>query len=253
MFSIKQDLSYEERIQLAVKWIQNSHHLVVFTGAGISTKSGIPDYRGPDGVWTRRDKGLPPPKMKMTMDQVQPNSGHEAIVELQNRGFLKFLISQNVDGLHLRSGISSEKIAELHGNRHLMRCLTCDCQHPKENLWDSAKWGNGYRTSPVRDNQPGCPKCGGRIISSVVNFGDPMPQKEMEISQQNSLSADVFLVIGSSLAVMPAASFPILSKENGAKLIIINHQETAYDEIGDLLFHESAGNTLQLILQALLP
>ncbi|WP_371805965.1 NAD-dependent deacetylase [Candidatus Lokiarchaeum ossiferum] len=251
MSPTKQDLSYEERIQLAVKWIQNSQHLVVFTGAGISTESGIPDYRGPDGVWTRRDKGLPPLKMKMTMDQVQPNSGHEAIVELQNRGLLKFLISQNVDGLHLRSGISSEIIAELHGNRHLMRCLTCDLQHPKDYLWDSTKWGNGYRTSPIRDNQPGCPACGGRLMSSVVNFGDPMPQKEMDLAQHHSMAADVLIVIGSSLAVMPAASFPLIAKENGSKLIIINHQETMYDSEADLCFHESAGATLQAILSAI--
>ena len=251
MTPTKQDLSYEDRIQLAATWIQNSQHLVVFTGAGISTESGIPDYRGPDGVWTRRDKGLPPPKMKMTMDQVRPNSGHEAIVALQDRGLLTFLISQNVDNLHLLSGISSDIIAELHGNRQLMRCLVCDTKISKENLWDSTVWGNGYRTSPIRDNQPGCPSCGGRIISSIVNFGDPMPINEMDKSHKHSLTADVFIVVGSSLAVMPAASFPITAKENGSKLIIINHQETIYDDLADLCFHEDAGVTLQAILREL--
>ena len=116
----------QEKINQIAKWIANSKHLVAFTGAGISTESGVPDFRGPDGVWTRRDKGLPPPKMEKEWSEVTPNRGHLALVELQNIGLLKFLISQNVDGLHLMSGIKPEILAELHGNSKLMVCLSCE-------------------------------------------------------------------------------------------------------------------------------
>src|SRR6056297_4272878 len=159
--------------------ISNSEHLIVFTGAGISTESGIPDYRGPNGVWTRRDKALPPPKWKVHPDRVQPNEGHIALVKLQELSLLKFLISQNVDNLHLASGIRIENIAELHGNSHLMKCLECNRRFPKEQVWDEEKWEKGYLTMAVIPGQPTCPNCGGRIVSSVVNFGDPLPDDHL--------------------------------------------------------------------------
>ena len=244
-----QEISLEQRIKTATNWIAHSKHLVFFTGAGISTDSGIPDYRGPDGVWTRRDKGLPPPTMKKNFSQIEPNDGHKVIKEFQDMGLLKFLISQNVDNLHLKSGIQMNKIAELHGNRMLMRCLKCDKQFPKDGLWDINKWGNGYRKSPVHPNQPKCPECAGRIISSVVNFGDPMPKNELETSFYHSSMADVFVVVGSSLAVTPAALLPKEAKNHGSKLIIINQMETSYDYIADLRFFENASEILKEILK----
>ena len=115
----------ENTIELIVNWILDSERLVIFTGAGISTDSGLPDYRGPDGVWTRRDKGLPPPKMKVSWDKVKPNEGHYAIVELLKINKLDYVISQNVDGLHAKSGIPFNKLSELHGNQYFMKCLKC--------------------------------------------------------------------------------------------------------------------------------
>lgn len=241
--------SYKEKISLAARWIANSKHFVIFTGAGISTESGIPDYRGPDGVWTRRDKGLPPPKAKKPWHLIEPNTGHLVLVELQKMGILKYLVSQNVDNLHLQSGIKSEILAELHGNHSLMRCLSCDTQFPKKKLWDENIWGNGYRTQPVRANQPKCPNCYGRIISSVVNFEDPMPKKELEASFSHAEQSDVCLVIGSSLMVEPAASVPKIAKKFGSKLIILNQMATGLDHLADLRFHESAGETLEAILK----
>jgi mono-ADP-ribosyltransferase sirtuin 6 len=117
-------MDFEEKINLAAKWIAESKKLVILTGAGISTDSGLPDFRGPDGVWTRRDKGLPPPKSKVPYDQVKPNPSHYAIVELLKMGKLDYLISQNVDGLHIKSGIPFDKLAELHGNQFFMKCLS---------------------------------------------------------------------------------------------------------------------------------
>jgi len=239
--------SYEERIKEAAELIHKSQYLVVFTGAGVSTESGIPDYRGPDGLWTRRDKGLPPPKMPK-WSSVDVNLGHKAIFELQNIGKMKFLISQNVDNLHLKSGINQELIAEFHGNMELMRCLECDRQFKKEGFWDEKKWGKGYRTHLENEDQPKCPECGGRIISSIVNFGDPIWEKEITESFNHSKLADVFLVVGSSLSVTPAAYCPQYALENRADLIIINNQPTPFDTAATAVFRENAGETLTSIL-----
>ncbi|GAI57695.1 unnamed protein product, partial [marine sediment metagenome] len=120
---MKEDL--ENRTQSLAEWLYESRHLVVFTGAGISTESGLPDFRGPNGLWTRRDKGLSPKPMSRSWDSVEPNSGHIAIFELEKMGKLKFLISQNVDNLHLKSGINPDLLAELHGNMTKLRCTRC--------------------------------------------------------------------------------------------------------------------------------
>ena len=242
-------MELDEKIDIAVKWIYESNNLVIFTGAGISTESGIPDFRGPDGVWTRRDKGLPPPKMSVPYNQVKPNQGHYAVLDLLNLGKMIYLISQNVDGLHAKSGISFEKLAELHGNRYFMKCLECGKKLTYEEAnWDKKKWGQGYRTDHVRNNQPECPNCSGRIISSIVNFGDPLPLDELEESMRMSENADVFFVIGSSLVVNPAASMPGIAWRNGAKLIILNKGETPYDSEADLRFFDQIGDVLPKIV-----
>ncbi|MGZ3535941.1 MAG: Sir2 family NAD-dependent protein deacetylase, partial [Thermodesulfobacteriota bacterium] len=198
----------EERIKKLAQWMFESKYLVVFTGAGISTESGLPDFRGPDGVWTRQEKGLPPKTRAFT--SVEPNAGHRAIVELQSLGKLKFLISQNVDNLHLRSGIRPELLAELHGNVAKLKCQQCDTQVDK---------------SPGLDT---C-KCGGRLVSSVVNFGDPLPEKDLEESLHHSSRCDLFVVVGSSLVVSPANDMPRMALRSGARLVIINQGETPMD------------------------
>jgi len=148
-----------QRIETLAQWILAAKHLVVFTGAGISTESGLPDFRGPDGIWTRRDKGLP--TQRRDWSAAEPNSGHQAIVELQNLGRLTFLISQNVDNLHLTSGINPDLIAELHGNVTKSRCRRCDF------LMDNI------------DGPQICPLCGGELYSSVVDFGQSLPQTDL--------------------------------------------------------------------------
>jgi len=239
----------KKKIDLAAQWIAESERLVVFTGAGISTDSGLPDYRGPDGVWTRRDKGLPP-KKTIPWDQVKPNQGHYIIVELMEMGKLDFLISQNVDGLHVKSGIPFEKISELHGNMYFMRCLNCGKKMTFEEAgWDKRKWGPGYRTDRVRKGQPTCPYCNGRIISSIVNFGDPLPEDELYEAIRRSENCDVFFVIGSSLVVTPAANMPGIAKQNGAKLIILNKGETPYDDVADLRFDNTIAEVLPRIME----
>ncbi|MFW9781890.1 MAG: NAD-dependent deacetylase [Candidatus Heimdallarchaeota archaeon] len=242
-------MDLNEKIDLAAKWIAESKRLVVFTGAGISTDSGLPDYRGPDGVWTRRDKGLPPPKSP-PWDKVKPNSNHYLIVELLELGKLDFLISQNVDGLHAKSGIPFSKLAELHGNMYFMKCLDCYKKMTFEEAgWDKSKWGSGYRTNRVRENQPKCPYCGGRIVSSIVNFGDLLPYDELEESRKRSENADTFFVIGSSLVVTPAANMPGYAKMNRAKLIILNKGDTPYDSVADIRFDNLIEEVLPSIME----
>ena len=164
-------------------------------------------------------------------------------------GKLFYLISQNVDGLHAKSGIPFEKLAELHGNHYFMKCLECGKKLTfEEAKWDKKKWGNGYRTDRVRNKQPECPNCSGRIISSIVNFGDPLPMDELEESMRMSENADVFFVIGSSLVVTPAANMPGIAWRNGAKLIILNKGETPYDSEADLRFFDQIGDVLPKIV-----
>jgi NAD-dependent deacetylase len=213
----------EERIKRLAQWMFEAKYIVVFTGAGISTDSGLPDFRGPDGVWTRQEKGLPPITRPST--SVEPNAGHRAIVELQNLGKLKFLISQNVDNLHLRSGIRPELLAELHGNVSKLRCQRCQTQVDKSLGIDTCK-------------------CGGRLVSSVVNFGDSLPQKDLEDAFQHSSRCDLFIVVGSSLVVSPANDMPRVALRLGARLVIINQGETPMDGSCHLRFDEKIGDVL---------
>ena len=219
------DQELDKKIETLARWFYESRYPVVFTGAGISTESGLPDFRGPDGVWTRRDKGLPPPSMSKPWDRVNPNSGHFAIVELQKLDKLKFLISQNVDNLHLKSGIRPELIAELHGNMTKLRCKRCELTYDKDT------------------NMAGCP-CGGRLVSSVVDFGQSLPEKDLSLAFDHSRLCDLFVVAGSSLVVTPAAEMPNEALMAGAKLVIINQGETPFDRFAHLRFHEQIGAVL---------
>lgn len=214
----------KERIDTLVQWIERARHLVVFTGAGISTESGLPDFRGPDGLWTRRDKGLPPPKFDWL--SAKPNQSHMAIVKLQEMKKLSFLISQNIDNLHLESGISSDALAELHGNMKKLKCRRCGCKFD--------------RFPDLKE----CPRCSGELRSSVVNFGDPMPVDEVEKAEWHSRHSDVFIVAGSSLVVYPAANMPVIALQSGSKLVIINQGSTPLDDVCHLRFREAVGNVL---------
>ena len=226
-------------------WLLEARHVVAFTGAGISTDSGIPDFRGPDGVWTRRDAGLAPPRWRVAPGQVEPNGSHLALVELQELGKLRFLITQNTDNLHRRSGIRPDLLAELHGNGQLMRCLGCDRLHTRQEVgWDGVRWGPGYRTQRPVAGQPRCPACGGRLVSSVVNFGDPLPEKELGLSAEHAAGCDLMLVLGSSLVVNPAASLVGLAIRSGARVVLVNRGETPYDGVVDLKVEAGIGEVL---------
>jgi mono-ADP-ribosyltransferase sirtuin 6 len=215
----------EDRISKLAHWLYESQYPVFFTGAGISTESGLPDFRGPDGVWTRRDKGLPPSPASMSWDKVDPNKGHLAIVEFFKLSKLKFLISQNIDNLHLKSGIDPDILSELHGNITKLRCKRCGTTMDKSSGKTSCE-------------------CGGSLVSSVVDFGMQLPERDLTLAFEHSRKSDLFIVVGSSLVVSPAAQMPREALNNGAKLVIINQGETPYDRVAHLRFHEKISDVL---------
>ena len=237
----------EQHIETIARWIIECEHIVTFTGAGISTDSGIPDFRGPDGVWTRRDAGLPAPRWRVPPGRVEPNASHLSLVKLQRLGKLRFLITQNTDNLHRRSGIHPELLAELHGNGQLMRCLGCDRLYTRQEVgWDAQRWGPGYRTQKRMPGQPSCAVCGGRLISSVVNFGDPLPQTEMTLAEQHARHCDLMLVLGSSLMVEPAASLVGMALRAGARVVLVNRGKTPYDRAATLRVWTGIGEVIPL-------
>jgi NAD-dependent deacetylase len=240
----------DEHIGTIARWIVQSDHVVAFTGAGISTDSGIPDFRGPEGVWTRRDAGLPPPRWRVPPSRVEPNASHLSLVELQQLGKLRFLITQNTDGLHRRSGIRPELLAELHGNGRLMRCLGCDWVHVRREVgWDPRRWGPGYRTQKPMPGQPACPECGGRLVSAVVNFGDPMPRREYELAERHARRCDLMLALGSSLTVVPAASLVGFALGSGARVVLVNRGKTPYDRAVTLRAWTGIGEVIPLAVE----
>ena len=224
---------------------------VVFTGAGISTESGIPDFRSPGGIWSkykpiefsdfvsseearkqdwqRRVMTVP------TMRDATPNRGHRAVCELVRRGQVTHVITQNIDGLHEKSGVPANKIIELHGNATYAKCLSCGHRHELAPIFEAFE-----RDETV----PTCNECGGIVKSATISFGQALPEAEMHRAQEATLQCDLFLAIGSSLVVYPAAGFPAIAKQNGARLVIINREPTGMDDIADLVLHEQIGDAL---------
>lgn len=233
--------------------IHISSNIVAFTGAGISTESGIPDFRGPKGIWNtqtpidfrdfvaseevRRESWRRKFSGEMKLENAAPNAGHLAITSLVEAGKVSHVITQNVDGLHQKSGTPDDQVIELHGNAGYASCLSC---------------GVTLALEPIKSNFlthgtiPYCVDCGGIVKTATISFGQSMPATEMQKAEAASLNCDLFLAIGSSLVVYPAAGFPKMAKENGARLVIINEQETDLDPFCDLVLHEQIGTTLAL-------
>lgn len=257
------ETTLEDKIDFAARLIVDSRRLVVFTGAGISTESGLPDFRGPEGLWTkhgepdfRRRRAEPerPSTPEDATDKarqvfiqesrwtgVQPNAAHYAIADLQKMGKLDFLISQNIDNLHLMSGISPDTISELHGNVAKAKCVQCAKYFDREEI----------RRKLLEDKTlvPSCDECGGAMKSSIVDFGDPMPFNETREAEIRSRNCDLLFVIGSTLLVTPAAYMPKYALESGAKLIILNMGETPFDRFALVRFDGKAGEIVPKIVE----
>ena len=239
-----------EDLKEFVSLIAGANRIALFTGAGISTESGIPDFRSPGGIWTkqapidfsdfmrsenaRRETWRRRFAMEPILRQAAPNRGHRAVVELVRSGRAKGVITQNIDGLHQDSGIPDDKVIELHGNATYAHCLDCGMHYQIERL----------RNEFERDQiVPHC-ECGGWVKAATISFGQSMPIDEMRRAERETLSADLFIAIGSSLTVYPAAGFPALAKRNGATLVILNREKTGLDEIADLILNRPIGETL---------
>src|SRR6266481_7288457 len=231
--------------------IARARRAVVFTGAGISTESGIPDFRSPGGIWTRmapidfadflaseearRATWRRRFAMEETFRAAMPNRGHRAVAELVRRGTVAAVITQNIDGLHQASGVPAEPVIELHGNSTYAHCLDCARRYEITEL----------RTTFERDGTaPVCSECGGWVKTATISFGQAMPVEAMRRAEVETLAADLFIVAGSSLVVYPAAGFPELAKRNGAALVIINREPTGLDRVADLVLNRAIGETL---------
>ena len=236
--------------------IQAATRIVIFTGAGISTESGIADFRSPGGIWskikpiefksfvndeeTRLEDWRRRFHFQKTFDDAPLNDGHIAVAQIMASPKSKGLITQNIDGLHQRSGIDPANIIEIHGNGTAASCL--DCLEPMSLTAARAQIAQ-------TDKSPRCGACGGLVKSNVISFGQPMPVEKLIRAEQWSLDCDLFLVLGSSLVVQPAAGLPISAKNNGAQLAIINRDPTPLDPIADLVVHAGLGESLRFSLE----
>mgnify|MGYP000950779818 CR=1 FL=1 len=235
--------------------IDRSKQAVVFTGAGISTESGIPDFRSPGGIWsknrviyfdefvrsrdarveawTRLFDGRP------TLRKAEPNAGHRAVARLVELGKVSHVITQNIDGLHQRAGVPASQVIEVHGNATYAKCLSCGQRHEFDDIEPAFK---------STGEPPSCIECGGIVKSATISFGQAMPEEEMERAAEAVLACDLCLAIGSSLVVYPAAGLPIAAKRNGAKFVILNRDPTELDHMADLVVNAEIGPTLARVV-----
>jgi NAD-dependent deacetylase len=233
--------------------VEEAHVIVPFTGAGISTECGIPDFRSPGGIWTRmrpidfsdflasqeaRDESW---RRRFAMQEqfggATPGRGHQALASLYRAGKSPGVVTQNIDNLHQASGISAEHVVELHGNTTYATCLDCAVRYELPWVRERFDAANG--------RAPACSACGGHIKTATVSFGQAMPEDAMRRAEQMTLRSDLFIAIGSSLVVWPAAGFPLMAKRNGARLVIINREATEFDDVADLVVRHDIGAVLE--------
>ena len=233
------------------RMIADARRVVVFTGAGISTESGIPDFRSPGGVWSKmkpiyfQDFVGDPAKRREAWERAfsgragwtgrEPNAGHFAVARMVANGKAAAVITQNVDNLHQASGVPADQVIELHGNASYAKCLECGERHELEELKESF-----LKAGEI----PYCRVCGGLVKTATISFGQAMPHEPMARAETETLACDLFLVLGSSLVVYPAAGFPLLAKRNGAALAIVNREPTELDPYADLVLHDEIGPAL---------
>jgi NAD-dependent deacetylase len=231
--------------------IAHARVIVPFTGAGISTETGIPDFRSPGGLWTRnspipfdefvadqdaRDESWRRRfAMEATFAAATPGRGHRALAALYKSGKIPAVITQNIDNLHQASGFAASDVIELHGNTTYARCIGCG--HRYELQWVKMRFDSD-------GSAPDCTTCGAPVKTATISFGQAMPEDQMQRAAELSQQCDLFIAIGSSLVVWPAAGFPLMAKRAGARLVIINNEATEHDQHADLVIHHDIGETL---------
>jgi NAD-dependent deacetylase len=251
--------SYENAIASARAWIDASEKVVVLTGAGISTDSGIPDFRGPDGVWTRNpeaekmatlqhyvtDPGVRKrswlSRLEIAGTPRQPNAGHRALVELERRKKLHLLVTQNIDGLHTDAGTSPDRIVEIHGTFREVGCLECGERRPMSEALDRVRAG---------EDDPSCRSCGGILKSATISFGQSLVQEDLIRSGNAAKECDLLLAIGSTLSVFPIADVVPMAKNAGARVVILNAQPTEMDPLADAVIRGSIGEILPRLVES---
>jgi NAD-dependent deacetylase len=234
-------------------WLRDARAIVVLTGAGISTESGIPDFRGPEGIFTKNPAAekaatlqyyVSDPEVRRQSWQnrlgggywtAEPNAGHRALADLERVATLHTLVTQNVDGLHHAAGSTAEKIIEIHGNVREVKCLTCGWRAPMEVALDRVRAG---------EDDPDCPECGGILKSATISFGENLVPEDLDRAMRSAASADLFLAVGTSLAVYPAAALPDVALGNGARLVVMNAEPTPFDPAADAVVRERLGDVL---------
>jgi NAD-dependent deacetylase len=247
------ETNLEEGLRVARAWIREAGKVVVLTGAGISTESGIPDFRGPQGVWTKNPEAEKMATLQHYMSdpevrrrawqnrlqwlarQAKPNAGHRALVELEKLGKLDAIITQNVDGLHQEAGSSPEIVVEIHGTLREVMCMRCGDRAPMERALERVRAG---------EEDPPCRSCGGILKSATISFGQNLVHEDLVRSQEEAASCDLMLAIGSSLSVHPIAGVVPVAKRAGARVVILNAEPTAMDDIADLVIRGAIGELL---------
>lgn len=240
-------------LETIATWLRDARQIVVLTGAGISTESGIPDFRGPQGVWTKNPGAEKTATLQYYVSDsavrkqawrnrvegsfwtAEPNAGHRALAELERRAALHTLVTQNVDGLHQRAGSSPDRMVEIHGTVHDAKCLQCGWRGPMEETLARVRAG---------DEDPSCTECGGMLKSATISFGENLVPEDLARAQQAAAGADVFLAAGTSLTVFPAADLPAYALRNSARLIVLNAQETPFDDEADAVSRDQLGTIL---------
>ncbi|MGH9195013.1 MAG: SIR2 family NAD-dependent protein deacylase [Acidimicrobiia bacterium] len=245
-------------LETIASWIRASGRVVVLTGAGISTESGIPDFRGPQGIWTKNPEAerksdisfwINDPEVRISAwkrrlqqpsRDYEPNAGHLALVELEKKGKLHTLVTQNIDRLHHKAGTSPEIIIEMHGNTREVMCLDCSERAPVERLLARVEAG---------EEDPHCRTCGGILKTATISFGQNLIAEDIERSELATASCDIFMALGTLLTVTPVAYLPGIALRAGAKLVIVNADETAYDNVAHAVIYGKTGEVLPKLVE----
>ncbi|MFH1079900.1 MAG: NAD-dependent deacylase [Pseudomonadota bacterium] len=251
------DVFLDQKVKAVAAMIDEAHRVVVFTGAGVSTESGIPDFRSPGGIWTKFDPEdftierflysaeTRRKQWRILLEgglfaQAEPNRAHLAIAEMERLGKLTCVITQNIDNLHQKAGNDPRNVFELHGNMNWLRCLDCRETYRLEDVLAKPR---------MEDEIPVCERCRGILKPDVIFFGESLPPETLSQATHHACNCDLFMVVGSSLVVYPAAYMPMYAKNAGAKLVIINRDATSYDSAADVVINHSAGETMSGILE----
>ncbi|XP_067824159.1 NAD-dependent protein deacetylase sirtuin-6 [Heptranchias perlo] len=222
----------ERKVLELADLVRNASYVVVHTGAGISTSSGIPDFRGPRGVWTMEERGLEP-KFDTTFEEARPSKTHMALVALQRAGVVKYVVSQNVDGLHVRSGLPRDKLSELHGNMFVEECTKCGKQYVRDSVVGTMGLKATGRLCDVKKAR-GLRACRGKLRDTILDWEDALPERDLSLADEACRKSDLAITLGSSLQIKPSGNLPFNTKKKGGKLVIVNLQATKLDRHSDL-------------------